>query len=75
MELTEQRLREHPVDSLQDILSPYRQGDCPLQILYKTASAEGKIQFSRDWYINPEDELLHKLRDNYGNSAVQLQYA
>jgi DNA polymerase-3 subunit alpha len=74
VELTPHKLAAKPITELAAILDPYRNGDCPVQIRYNRHDAEGCIQLATVWRVHPEDELLHKLRDSYGVSAVQLQF-
>ncbi|MDY0068380.1 MAG: DNA polymerase III subunit alpha [Porticoccaceae bacterium] len=62
------------VDNLARLLEPYRAGGCPITVHYRGDSAEGDVRLGGDWAVNPEDELLHKLRDSYGLGAVRLDY-
>jgi len=34
----------------------------------------GEIALPPDWALNPADELLHRLRDNFGRDSLQLNY-
>ncbi len=73
--LEPEKIRREPVENLSAILEPYRQGSCPVIVHYRKEGAEGDLRLSGDWSVHPEDELLHKLRDGYGITAVQLEYS
>lgn len=60
--------------NLKRSLEPYRDGRCPIVIQYCRSDARCKLTLGQEWCVRPEDELLQKLRDDYGAGAVQLQY-
>ena len=62
------------LDSLDEILRPFRGGNCPLKIRCGCAGAEGDIELSADWRLVPDDELLHSLREHYGDEALHMEY-
>ncbi len=62
------------VEVLKEILEPYNGGQCPMKIRHRCAGAEGDILLSQEWSVNPDDELLDRLRDAYGEKALQLEY-
>ena len=45
-----------------------------MKIRYSCEGAEGEIVLSDEWSVNPEDELLHRLRDIYGEELLRLEY-
>ncbi len=72
--LDKERLARRGVAALEEILTPYRRGQCPLQIHYRGASAAGDIALAGNWRIAPEDELLHQLRETFGPDSLHLRY-
>lgn len=62
------------LEQMADIMLPYQQGSCPVRILYHTDSAKGEIALGEQWYVAPDDDLLHKLRELFGSSGVQLRF-
>jgi DNA polymerase-3 subunit alpha len=62
-------------EKLQQTLSPFRGGHCPVFIEYQTPGAQGLIQFSELWQIRPEETLLGQLRSLLGDESVILQYS
>ncbi len=62
-----------------DMLEPYRQSPqqdarCALVIDYVRSDARAQLRLSPQWNIRPDDELLQRLRDAYGNDRVRLVY-
>src|SRR5690606_9791141 len=74
LSVSREKLLVTGVDNLVRLLEPFRHGSCPVTVHYQGQGAEGKIRLGNEWTINPEDELLHKLRDSFGLGAVQLDY-
>lgn len=74
IDLDRERLARRGVAALEEILTPYRHGQCPLQIRYRGSSATGEIALGGDWGITPEDELLHQLRETFGPNSLHLRY-
>jgi len=60
---------------LENLLRPYKGGSCPLVIDYRSREARGLIELGEPWRVHPEDELLLKLRDCYGQKSVSLIYS
>ena len=61
-------------NSLGEILKQHGNGTCAMKIRYSCEGAEGEIVLSDEWSVNPEDELLHRLRDIYGEELLRLEY-
>ncbi|MDO3385778.1 DNA polymerase III subunit alpha [Gilvimarinus sp. SDUM040013] len=61
--------------TLQQCLEPYRDGRCPIIIDYHRSDAKCQIVLGGEWSVRPEDELLQRLRDDFGAGSVKLQYA
>ncbi|WP_461480488.1 DNA polymerase III subunit alpha [Porticoccus sp.] len=74
IQLHRDRLSGACLEQLADIMSPYREGSCPVRIHYRSDSAAGEIALGEQWAVAPEDDLLHKLRDLFGNGGVQLRF-
>jgi len=74
VEMDGDRMGSRGVDALATILSPYRSGPCPLHIRLRRAGAAGEVVLGADWMVRPEDDLIHKLRDNFGPDSLALHY-
>ena len=64
---------------LGELLDPYRQSPqqearCALVIDYQRSDARAQLRLGDAWRIRPEDELLQRLRDLYGNKCLNLVY-
>ncbi|OAI16412.1 MULTISPECIES: DNA polymerase III subunit alpha [Methylomonas] len=59
---------------LQDILAPFRGGNCPVQIDYRTARDKAALQLGEEWRVRPADELLIRLRRLLSNENVLVRY-
>ncbi|WP_426994338.1 DNA polymerase III subunit alpha [Methylomonas sp. CM2] len=59
---------------LQEILAPFRGGNCPVQIDYRTARDKAALQLGEEWRVRPTDELLIRLRRLLSNENVLVRY-
>lgn len=59
---------------LHTTLAEYRGGSCPVKVQFIHPDAEAMLALSANWYINPEDQLLHELQLLLGNEQVQLEF-
>jgi DNA polymerase-3 subunit alpha len=62
------------VEKLRQLLTPFRGGNCPVYIEYRTQSAESLILLGEEWQVAPVEELLDRLEQSMGPNRVQLQY-
>jgi DNA polymerase-3 subunit alpha len=53
---------------------PRAAGGCEVVLHFQRAEVQGSIVFGPQWRVQPDDDLLQKLRDKYGRSSVALQY-
>ena len=61
---------------LEELLTPYRNGDCPVRVQYRHPQAHGEYMLGPDWRIRPEDALLDQLRGwlEGGEEVVEVMY-
>jgi len=62
------------IDTLEKILSPYKNGQCPVCLDYQRSDASTRLLLGEEWRIRPTDELLYDLRKLLGNEQVKLIY-
>jgi DNA polymerase-3 subunit alpha len=74
LELYTEQMGPEQISRLAAIIAPYRSGACPLRLRLRRPGAVGDIALPEAWALNPEDELLHRLRDNFGRDSLQLNY-
>lgn len=58
---------------LGELFSKHR-GACPLTLDYSGSEAKAVLQFGEQWHIDPADNLIQALRDQFGKDNVFLQY-
>jgi len=61
-------------DRLHSHLDSYRDGNCALKIDYAAASARGQLKLGSQWRVQPRDELIARLREEFGKNNVTLHY-
>jgi len=59
---------------LRELLSPYKQGTCPVSIVYSNAGACCRIDLGEEWRVRLDDELLRALGAWLEPSNVQVVY-
>ncbi|MFV1972332.1 MAG: DNA polymerase III subunit alpha [Thiohalobacterales bacterium] len=62
------------VNSLADILTPFREGQCRVCIDYLGGSAAARVALGDEWTVHPTDELLHRLQELAGKQHVMVEY-
>lgn len=62
------------IDSLEQILAPYKNGQCPVCLDYQRSDASTRLLLGEEWRIRPTDELLYNLRKLLGDGQVKLLY-
>ncbi|MDZ7805135.1 DNA polymerase III subunit alpha [Thiohalophilus sp.] len=62
------------VGELEQTLTPFREGFCPVIIDYQRDDARAQIALGETWRVHPTDELLHRLRDSLGDEHVKVIY-
>lgn len=58
--------------NLKGLIQEYGNGTCPISIHYWQDEAEVFLDVGAMWYLVPEDELLHDLKQMLGPDQVQL---
>src|SRR5690606_37067938 len=62
------------IPQLGSLLELYREGICPIFIEYQRSDAKALLRLGSNWHVRPDDELLQRLRDQYGAGKVKLVY-
>jgi DNA polymerase-3 subunit alpha len=67
---------------LKHCLEPHRQSNAGCAVALRcrvpdgaSGAADGRIVLGAAWRVDPSDELLHELRDEFGSDRVALNYA
>lgn len=62
------------IESLEQILTPHKNGQCPVCLEYQRSDASTRLLLGEEWRIRPTDELLQNLRKLVGSEYVKLLY-
>lgn len=62
------------LSSLTSVLQSYNGGSTPVQLHVIHPDAEVTLTCGARWYVTPEDQLLHDLKQSMGEQAVTLVY-
>ncbi len=69
-----QVLEQQKMSQLQSILQAFNGGSCPVQLAITHPDVEATLACSAKWYVTPEDQLLHDLKQCLGEKAVSILY-
>jgi DNA polymerase-3 subunit alpha len=59
---------------LKDLLTPYRNGGCPVRIAYRNAGANCELELGEGWRVQLHDNLLKSLKERLREENVQVVY-
>ena len=62
------------VTQLEQILTPYKEGTCPIRVYYQTDEAQAMLELGVQWRVTPADALLHQLKVLLGEEKLALQF-
>jgi DNA polymerase-3 subunit alpha len=62
------------IEQLTLILKQHQGGNCPVYIGYATAEASALLPLGKQWKVNPTDELLAGLRQEFGKQVARMCY-
>ncbi|BFT31184.1 DNA polymerase III subunit alpha [Alteromonas sp. D210916BOD_24] len=69
-----QLLEPNKMSQMQSILQAFNGGSCPVQLAVTHPDAEVTLACGARWYVTPEDQLLHDLKQCLGEKAVSILY-
>lgn len=74
LSLSAEQVQPAQVENLKSALSSARGGDCPVVIRYRREEGEARIRLGDSWRILPQDDLLFRLKQDYGVNNVVINY-
>ena len=83
LDLQQDNLPVESLQILQGILSDYNNGSngqfeagsaCDIVVNYSREGVKGSILLGEQWRVHLEDELLHRLREQYGRGQISVNY-
>jgi DNA polymerase-3 subunit alpha len=72
--ISQSQVAEDWVEQLHSIVSDFKEGNCPIALEYAVPSAVGQLNLGKQWLVQPKDELIARLREDFGKNNVSLQY-
>ena len=68
------KVGESFISKFTDILTPYKDGTCPIRLFYQRDEAKAMLELGVQWRVTPADPLLHELKTLLGNEDVTLRF-
>ena len=65
---------EQWVQTVETILTDYRDGKCEFFVTYSADKYQAHLMLGKDWHIRPSDDLIEKLKDEFGETSLRLHY-
>ncbi|MDP7591179.1 MAG: DNA polymerase III subunit alpha [Litorilituus sp.] len=62
------------IEQLSHVLTPHKEGTCPVKIFYRCKEARGMLELGVQWRVSPADALLYDLKELLGEESVTLQF-
>jgi DNA polymerase III subunit alpha len=59
---------------LRELLSPYKQGSCPVSVVFRTDGAQCRIDLGDEWRVKLDDDLIRSLGAWLRPENVQILY-
>tara|TARA_B110000977_G_scaffold125127_1_gene160199 strand:- start:2371 stop:5865 length:3495 start_codon:yes stop_codon:yes gene_type:complete len=66
--------RDDWVQQVHTTLSAYKDGNCAVTVDYLQQHASGTLKLGSQWKVQPRDELISRLRQQFGKSSVSMRY-
>jgi DNA polymerase-3 subunit alpha len=63
------------VAKLKELLSPYRDGKCPVVICYRNMIADAQLKLGEEWGVTLHSDLMNGLYKLMGEKNVRISYA
>ena len=63
------------VAQLKELLTPYRDGKCPVLIDYRNGIGGAQLRLSEEWCVTLHDDLMEGLKKLLGEESVNIVYA
>ena len=60
---------------LKEILAPYRNGGCPVSIVYNNLDAEVEVRLGEDWKVNLQEPLIQSLGQWLKPNNIEIVYS
>ncbi|WP_371372718.1 DNA polymerase III subunit alpha [Thalassotalea aquiviva] len=62
------------VQRFSQVLSPYKEGSCPVKLYYQRDEAKVTLELGTQWRVSPADSLIHQLKILVGEENISLEF-
>lgn len=74
IKINKAEISENFINEFKKVLSPYKEGTCPVRVFYEREEARGILELGVQWRITPADLLLHELKNLLGDDRITLEF-
>ena len=62
------------IDRFTQVLTPFKEGTCPIRVLYQREEASASLELGVEWRVTPADKLLYELKTLLGDESVAMEF-
>ena len=74
LQLDKNQLSGQFIEQFTQVLTPYKDGICPIRVFYQRDEAQGMLELGVQWRVSPSDQLLYDLKTLLGDEQVELKF-
>lgn len=74
LQVDRNKLSSNFIEQFTEILTPYKEGICPVRVFYQRDEAQGMLELGVQWRVSPSDMLLYDLKTLLGDEQVELKF-
>ena len=74
LQMHKNQLSERFIEEFTEVLTPYKDGICPIRVFYQRDEAQGMLELGVQWRVSPSDMLLYDLKTLLGEEQVELKF-
>jgi len=74
LQIDKNQLSGRFIEQFTEILTPYKDGICPIRVFYQRDEAQGMLELGVQWRVSPSDMLLYDLKTLLGEEQVELKF-
>ena len=74
LQLDKNQLSGQFIEQFTQVLTPYKDGICPIRVFYQRDEAQGMLELGVQWRVSPSDMLLYDLKTLLGDEQVELKF-
>ena len=74
LQIDKNKLSSNFIEQFTEVLTPYKEGICPVRVFYQRDEAQGMLELGVQWRVSPSDMLLYDLKTLLGDEQVELKF-